>query len=192
MLYHLPLSGGLRGLGLANKSFCVVGWLMSYIEKNLISGETVVFRARLHWIVLAKPVLIACVFAALGITLLIAPFASHGSRDSSVRYTTIAGLVCLLIAVITVIAGTTRRSSAEFAVTNKRVILKAGVFQVRTLELFLNKIESVSVDQTLWGRILGYGSIVIHGTGGSAEPFHLISHPLEFRHQVQQQIGNIS
>ncbi len=165
---------------------------MSYIEKNLISGETVVFRARLHWIVLAKPVLIACVFAALGITLLIAHFAGHASRDSSVHYTIVAGVVCLLIAVIPVISGTTRRSSAEFAVTNKRVILKAGVFQVRTLELFLNKIESVSVDQTLWGRILGYGSIVIHGTGGSAEPFHLISHPLEFRHQVQQQIGNIS
>src|SRR5260370_35282356 len=145
------------------------GWLMSYIEKNLISGETVVFRARLHWIVLAKPVLIACVFAALGITLLIAPFGSRVSHDSSVRYTPVAGLACLLIAVIPVISGTTRGASAEFAVTNKRVILKSGVFQVRTLELFLNKIESVSVEQTLWGRILGYGSIFTHGPGGVSQ-----------------------
>jgi uncharacterized membrane protein YdbT with pleckstrin-like domain len=165
---------------------------MHYIQENLISGETVAFRARLHWVVLAKPFLIAGAFAALGIALLLVPSGSRAARDSSLRFTTIAGIACLLIAAIPVIAGILRRSSAEFAVTNKRVILKAGITQVRTLEMFLNKIESVSVDQTLWGRILGYGSIVIHGTGGSAEPFHEISHPLEFRHQVQQQIGNLS
>ncbi len=165
---------------------------MSYVEKNLISGENVVHRARLHWVVLVKPILAASAVAALGLALLVGPFLEHARRGPSSSYTAIAGVICLLVAAIPVIVGLSRRSAAEFAVTNKRVILKVGVVETRTLEMFLNKIESVSVDQTLWGRILGYGSIVVHGTGGSAEPFDKIARPLEFRHQVQQQIGNLT
>jgi hypothetical protein len=41
----------------------------------------------------------------------------------------------------------------------------------------------------MWGRTLGYGDVVVHGTGGTPESFVLISHPQEFRRQVQQQIG---
>ena len=165
---------------------------MGYIEKNLISGETVVYRARLHWIVMIQPVLIACVFVALGLALMMGPWASHATQTSSLSYTTIAGLFSFLFAIISLVAGAVKRSSAEFAVTNKRVILKAGIVQTRTLEMFLNKIESVGVDQTFWGKIFKFGSIVVHGTGGSSEPFHNISSPLEFRHQVQQQIGNLT
>ena len=79
--------------------------------------------------------------------------------------------------------------SAEFAVTNKRVILKTGFVQSKTAEMFLNKIESVGVDQSISGRILGFGTIVIRGTGGSLEPFHRVSHPLRFRNEIQEQIG---
>lgn len=79
--------------------------------------------------------------------------------------------------------------SAEFAVTNKRVILKTGFLQSKTAEMFLNKIESVGVDQSISGRILGFGSITIRGTGGSFEPFHRVSSPLRFRNEIQEQIG---
>ncbi len=104
---------------------------MSYVEKNLISGENVVHRARLHWVVLVKPILAASAVAALGLALLVGPFLEHARRGPSSSYTAIAG-------------------------------------------------------------VLGYGSIVVHGTGGSAEPFDKIARPLEFRHQVQQQIGNLT
>ena len=69
------------------------------------------------------------------------------------------------------------------------MILKIGAVTRRTAEIFLNKIESVGVEQTVTGRALGYGTIVMRGTGGSLEPFHLVSAPLEFRKQIQQQIG---
>ena len=55
--------------------------------------------------------------------------------------------------------------------------------------MFLNKIESVGVDQTILGRMLGYGDIKIRGTGGSLEPFRHVSSPLQFRNQIQEQIG---
>ena len=81
------------------------------------------------------------------------------------------------------------RLTTEFAVTNKRVIVKTGWVRRETLELNLSRVESVSVDQSLMGRLFGYGAITIIGTGGTREPFHGIAHPLEFRKAVQEQLS---
>ena len=79
-------------------------------------------------------------------------------------------------------------ATSEFAITNRRVIIKVGWVARRTIELNLSKIESVKVNQGLLGRILGYGTIIIIGTGGTTEPFSLISNPLEFRRKFQEQV----
>jgi len=77
-------------------------------------------------------------------------------------------------------------STSEFAITNKRVIIKVGLISRRTLEMNLNKIESVNVNQGILGRLLGYGTIVVVGTGGTKEPFAAISDPLTFRKKFQE------
>lgn len=74
----------------------------------------------------------------------------------------------------------------EFAITNKRVIIKTGLISRKTVELNLTKIESVNVNQGFLGRILGYGSIQIVGTGGSKEIFLNITDPLTFRRKFQE------
>ena len=79
--------------------------------------------------------------------------------------------------------------TSEFAITNKRVIVKMGLIRRQTLELNLQRVESVSVSQSILGRILGYGTITIIGTGGTKEPFHRIAHPLEFRKAVEGQLS---
>jgi uncharacterized membrane protein YdbT with pleckstrin-like domain len=84
--------------------------------------------------------------------------------------------------------GLARRNATEMAVTNHRVVVKTGLAGRRTIEMLLNKVESIEVNETALGRTLGYGTIVIIGTGGTPEPFHKMAHPLEFRSQVQQQI----
>jgi len=76
--------------------------------------------------------------------------------------------------------------SSEYAITNRRVIMKVGLIARRTLEMNLSKIESVNVDQSIGGRILGYGSITIIGTGGTEETFHGIASPMEFRQRFQE------
>ncbi|MBN1473114.1 MAG: PH domain-containing protein [Syntrophaceae bacterium] len=76
--------------------------------------------------------------------------------------------------------------TSEFAITNKRIIIKVGLISRRTLEMNLAKIESVNVDQSILGRILGYGTITVIGTGGTREPFFQISNPLDFRKAFQQ------
>jgi len=79
--------------------------------------------------------------------------------------------------------------TSEFAITNKRIIIKVGLISRRTVEMNLQKVESVKADQSILGRLLGYGSIMIVGSGGTKEIFYRISHPLEFRKMFQQQIS---
>ena len=78
------------------------------------------------------------------------------------------------------------RWSDEFVVTNKRVIVKTGLISRKTLEMNLNKIESVNVDQSIMGRMLDYGTITIIGTGGTKESFPNIGKAVEFRKRFQE------
>jgi uncharacterized membrane protein YdbT with pleckstrin-like domain len=159
---------------------------VGYVENNLISGESVTYRARLHWFLFIKPVLITA--AIVGV----AAFAFYIlDLRQSLSIGMILGIwgALIVIGAVPVLAALLTWLSAEFAVTNKRVILKTGFIQSKTAEMFLNKIESVGVEQSIAGRVLGYGTIVIRGTGGSLEPFHRVSAPLKFRNEIQEQIG---
>jgi len=84
------------------------------------------------------------------------------------------------------IAPLIQRATSEFAITNKRVVIKTGLISRRTLEMNLPKIESVNVDQSILGRILGYGTIMVIGTGGTRESFAGIADPLTFRKKFQE------
>ena len=69
----------------------------------------------------------------------------------------------------------------EFVVTSKRIIMKKGLITYNTLEMNLSRVETVQVEQSILGRILGYGSITIIGTGGTREQFMQIQDPVQFR-----------
>ncbi len=81
-----------------------------------------------------------------------------------------------------------RRMTSEFAVTNKRVVIKTGIISRETLELNLSKIESVGVEQGFFGRIFGRGAIIVKGTGGTSEVFKSLGNPLGFRRAVEEAI----
>jgi len=118
----------------------------SYINKNLIKGETVEYETHLHWKI----------------------------------YFTFSGLFTLFIYPYI------RQITNEFVITNKRVVVKRGLVSRYTFEMNLNKIETVNVDQSIWGRIFGFGTITIVGTGGTREVVDSISKPLEFRRKFQE------
>jgi len=96
-------------------------------------------------------------------------------------------LLCLVvIGIVWLIAALIRNATSEFAVTNRRVIVKEGLIRRNTLELNLAKVESIGVDQTLLGRMLNYGTIVVVGTGGTREPFTSLADPIGFRRAVNE------
>lgn len=149
---------------------------MSYIDRNLIPGETLLYRAGLHWIVLVVPGAIAAICALLGLVVIL------NGGDGAVA--------AFLLAFAAALAGFAwlRRQSVEMGVTNKRVLTKSGILSRHTLELLLTKVESIGLEEALIGRMLGYGTVVVKGTGGTPERFLSIAQPAEFRRQVQQQI----
>jgi uncharacterized membrane protein YdbT with pleckstrin-like domain len=81
------------------------------------------------------------------------------------------------------------RYSAEFAVTDKRVLLKQGIFSSKSLEIVLAKVESIYVEQGVFGRILDYGSLVVIGTGGTRDVYSGMASPMAFRRAIQEQIA---
>jgi uncharacterized membrane protein YdbT with pleckstrin-like domain len=165
---------------------------MRYIDRNLTAGETVVYETRLHWIVMLRSIIQAIIAVLLAGGILYYAFSSTAAPDDQMHLMEGGAAVLVVIAVILLVAGATRRNATEMAVTNHRVIVKVGLVGRRTVELLLSKIESIEVQETGLGRMLGYGTIVLVGTGGTPEPFNRVAHPLEFRSKVQQQIEAFS
>jgi uncharacterized membrane protein YdbT with pleckstrin-like domain len=173
---------------------------MSYIEKNLVPGEKLLYQTRHHWIVLLGPLFFGLLLGVPGIWLL--AYSAEHSKSATDAGTSsaipasippqalaIAGGVLLAIALAVVLYGVAKRNATEMAVTNKRVFIKAGMASRRTFDLMLPKIESIGVEETVMGRMLGFGTVIVRGTGGTPEAFDMIGHPQEFRRQVQQQLG---
>jgi uncharacterized membrane protein YdbT with pleckstrin-like domain len=149
---------------------------MGYVDKNLLPGETVEYRAHLHPVIFLQP----GIFAVIGLG-----FVAYGLANAGMSAFWMLGLAFLLYAAGVGIGRLIRYVASEFAITNKRVLIKVGFIHRHTLEMLLAKVETVRVDQGLIARVLGYGTIVVTGTGGTNEPFRSIARPLEFRRQVQ-------
>ena len=146
---------------------------MSYIDGNLLDGEHVVYRTRLHWLLFVIPVLFT-----VAVLLPLAWLMANGTWKGFAWTPLSFGLIVLVATFI-------KRQSSDFAVTNKRVMMKVGVFATHSIELLLNKIEAIAVNQSLMGRVFGYGDIAVTGSGGTRETFSRIQGPLEFRRAVQ-------
>lgn len=165
---------------------------MSYVESNLVPGETVIYQTRLHWIVMLGHVVVGCLLLALpGALLLYYAFSQTGMGITTLHLMEGAGAALLVAGLVAILMGMLRRNATEMSVTNRRVVIKMGLTSRKTIEMLLNKVESIEVNETTFGRMLGYGTIVVIGTGGTTEPFRKVAHPLEFRSQVQQQIEKL-
>ena len=166
---------------------------MSYVEKHLIPGETVQYQTKLHGIVMLGHIVAAAILEFFAMAFLLSALSSwKGVEVAPPRSALYFGaLFCFVMGAIFFTIGLLRRNATEMAVTNKRVIVKTGLAERRTLEIVLSRIESVVVDEPALGRLLGYGTVIVRGTGGTPEVFEKINHPLKFREQVQSQIAGV-
>ena len=149
---------------------------MSYVEKTLQPGETLVYQTTLHWIVFVGP--------ALTILAGIAVYIYAGRITTLTTVVSAAGLALILLGAVTAVSVWIKYISTEMAITNRRVIAKVGFVWRRTIEMERQKVESVSVDQSILGRILGYGTVIVRGTGSTLEPMTNIDEPMEFRSKL--------
>lgn len=129
---------------------------MSYINQSLSTGEEVFGRFKLHWFAWVPFwVLVILSPITVGITLLVAAYEWF------------------------------RLKNIEQGVTNKRVILKQGIISRKTEEMKITSIETVEIDQTVLGRIFGFGTVKVTGRGLSDVIFVHIDDPMSVKKQIE-------
>lgn len=151
---------------------------MSYIDKNLLPGERILFRTKKHWILFFVPV----VLTALSIYL-----EPHISQNPILRQVALAPWI--VTAIFWAYYGIEYHFS-DYAVTDKRVMMREGFFTRHTNEMRLNTISQVNVDQSLIGQLLNYGTVSINAFG-AFDYYPLISRPGMFQKWVNQQLDQI-
>lgn len=149
---------------------------MSYVAKVLQPDEKVRFATKTHWIIYL-PGLALAALAIVTYWVAVQPVSSY-------QIWKWISLVLLAGAAVSLFSAWFKRWTTEIAVTSKRVIYKRGFIRRDTMEMALSKIESVDVSQSIGGRILDYGNLMVHGTGDTHELLPMIAAPIEFRNHV--------
>lgn len=148
---------------------------MKYIAEVLQPGEKVLFATTLHWLVYAPGVILLLVGLGLGVIAL--------SATSQIVWQTLA-LLGVAAGLVSLARAWFLRWTTEIAVTDRRIIYKRGFIRRRTIEMNMAKVESVDVNQSIPGRILGYGDVRINGVGVGIELLPMIGEPIRLRNAV--------
>lgn len=146
---------------------------MGYVENNLSPGENIVYKAEITWFVFLKTVL----FLSIGYFIYSIP--------TTITY--YIGIILMIMGAINFIKRLIIKIGSLYIVTNKRVILKTGLLNRNALELVLAKCEGIGIEQSLLGRILNYGTIIVT-TGGATNRYGFVKNPIKFRKAINDQI----
>jgi uncharacterized membrane protein YdbT with pleckstrin-like domain len=150
-----------------------------YIDDILQPGEKVLYSTNAHWIFFG-PALLLWILAAVFLAL--SGMVQPGSPLMLVCWAMAA--IVALIALYKMVTAWFQRWTTETDVTNLRVVHKTGFISRKTFEMSLDKVESVDVTQSIWGRIFDYGDVTIMGVGEGKETITTIASPLAFRNSI--------
>jgi Predicted membrane protein len=147
---------------------------MKFIETYLQQGEEIRYRARIHIFLFLQPTIILgvgffCYFDSIGIT----------------HY---LGVTMLFLGLVSLVQRVLVKVGSIYAVTNKRVVLKTGIIGRSVVELVLTKCEGLHIEQSVLGRIFGFGTIIVT-TGGATNCYHYVAKPFRFKREINRQIG---
>jgi uncharacterized membrane protein YdbT with pleckstrin-like domain len=149
---------------------------LSYLEKTLGEGETVRYVAQVSlWRFWRSFMYGGALWVTAVLMVTEGQFASRWLKLGGVAF--VAGLFILLWPFVL-------RRTTELVITDRRVIAKTGWLSTDAIEIRFAKIESIRVTQGALGRMLGYGTVAIVGTGSTFDPIAYISRPIEFKNRV--------
>lgn len=147
--------------------------MSSYLDKNLIPGEKIIYSGHRHWIVFGFPCFWLLVAAILYF------FTDFGQWIA---------LFFVAVAVFWGMSAWIDYQVTEIYLTNERILIKTGWIARSSLETDLTRISSIDVIQTFWGRILNFGTVIICDVGNARTPFARIERPFIFRRAVLTEI----
>ena len=130
---------------------------------------------------------IAAVLIGLIMIVVIPIFGETGVKNNLL----IPGIIVIAVGLLYGIYLSLLIKTSEFIITNKRLIMKKGIISTATLELLFSKAESISIYQSISGKVFRYGNILVGGSGGTKNVFHTVEKPFEFRKAAQDEIDRI-
>jgi len=166
---------------------------MSYVHKCLRPDERVIYEATLHWIIYVQGIAFALAGAALGYEMpfIMARFFDPNTAQALAHPVAIVCLLVAMIGIILMLGAYIKQVSTELAITNRRVIAKYGYISRATFEIMIDRVTGANFDQTVGGRLMGYGTIIIHGAGGDISPVDVIANPQGFHGALMGVLGRV-
>jgi len=149
-----------------------------YIEEILQPGEKVLYSTNEHWMYFLPA--IAAWAAVVAFLVLWHIVTADVLMFVCLALATITGLAALYLTA----TAWFHRWTTETDVTNMRVVHKTGFIKRQTFEMSLDKVESVDVNQSILGRLMDYGDLLIQGVGEGTRTITTITSPLEFRNAI--------
>lgn len=150
-----------------------IPYTLSIINDN----EKVQYCASITWITLIKPI-----FALFLFTFFFLIFLEETLSTQELNiFLFLLGPVCFFGSIVQFFKALIYIISTEIVKTNKRIIFKTGFVIRDTIEIPLNQVESVNINQSIVGRIFGFGDAIIIGTGGTQQKIHDVAQVIKFR-----------
>jgi uncharacterized membrane protein YdbT with pleckstrin-like domain len=159
--------------------------MAAYHTKVMLPDELLRAVGRLHWAIYLKSWIFLVLAAAAGADFLYLRSAGAGGQGETTSLILAgAGGLLLVFGLFMLLSAWVRRVTTEIVVTDRRILFKEGFLRRRTMEMNMSKVETVDVVQSIPGRLLNYGTILIRGTGSSYEPLSMIGDPLTLRNAI--------
>ena len=154
---------------------------MSYIERSLGDGETIIARANFHWLYVTA----AWAFLLVPLILLLVAWTQAQSQPDLDKVYGVGAGILFVLGLLQFLTMMIRKWSTEIGITSHRFVERYGLLSMRTNEIALPNIEGVRVNQSILGRIFGYGTVRIEGTGVDSVTTPPIADPVGFVRAIQ-------
>jgi len=151
--------------------------MKKYIDRTLLPDETILYRTKKHWIIFLTP---------LALTI-VAFFFFFNANPFVVKISFLPALAAAFSWGYEFLDYFT----SDYAITDKRILMKEGFFFRHTNDTRLSTIANVSVNQSLLGQLLNYGTVMINSFGGGTDPFTEIDGPFQFQKIMQAELEKV-
>lgn len=166
--------------------------MSSYLRRAMQDDEKLCYATQLHWVIYLDGLLLVALGALAGH---MTPWAAgvlfgeklSGYIEKPVMY---ASAAIVLYGALKLVFSFIRQMSTELVITDQRVIAKHGLVATTSYELMMSKVEGATIDQSVLGRMLGYGTLMVKGTGGGISPIDHIADPYRFHTYLMNAIHN--
>ena len=172
---------------------------MLYVQQSLTPGEELLHVGHFHWLYTLSAILwilwgVLGAVLVLGGAIYIKGVLGYGgvyqgmieairALHPAIR---IGAFLILVFGLLKFATMMIIRATTEMAVTTSRIVYKRGLVARYVGEMSIDRIEGINVLQSVWGRILNYGRLMVRGMGVGEVTLPTIADPIAFRRAIER------